>query len=128
MAEPNPSSPNLHALIIEDEMLVGMGMQSVLAQIGFSSFAFASTAAQALEQGRLRRPDLVTADIGLMDGDGLAACRALEAELGQLPIIYVTGQPSDLSGEPAATVVSKPFTASDIATAYAKVGTRAQAA
>ena len=122
------ADPTRHALIIEDEMLIGMGMQSVLAEIGFSSFAFASTARQALEQARLRRPDLVTADIGLLDGNGLAACRALQAELGPLPIIYVTGQAADLDQEPGLTVIAKPFTAADIAAAYTTVSTGERAA
>ncbi len=118
MAEPDASSQNRHALIIEDDILVGMDMQSMLAGIGFESFAFASTANQALQQARLRRPDLVTADLGLLDGDGLAACRALQAEFGPLRVIFVTGQAADLDQEPGLTVVAKPF----IAAAYASVG------
>ena len=122
------ADPTRHALIIEDDMLVGMDMQSVLAEIGFGSFAFASTARQALEQARLRRPDLVTADIGLLDGDGLDACRALQAEFGPLPVIYVTGQAADLDRQAGLTVVAKPFTAADIAMAYAAVSAGARAA
>ena len=117
-----------HALIIEDEMLVGMDMQAMLARMGFSSFAFASTALQAVEQARLRRPDLVTADIGLLDGDGLQACRAVEAECGPLPIIYVTGHDGALAGRPDLTVVAKPFTAADIKAAYAAVSAQSPAA
>ena len=122
------SETSRHALIIEDEMVTGMDMQSMLGGLGFNSFAFASTARQALDQARLHRPDLVTADIGLLDGDGLQACRALEAECGPLPIIYVTGRSEDLEGTPGAIVVSKPFTAADIASAYAAVSTSREAA
>ncbi len=115
------SEPSRHALIIEDEMLVGMGMQAMLADIGFTSFAFASTARQALDQARLQRPDLVTADIALLDGDGLEACRALEAECGPLPTIYVTGQDMSRMSDSGLTVVAKPFTSVDIAAAFARV-------
>ena len=108
-----------HALIIEDEMVIGIGMQMALSEIGFDSFAFASTASQALEQARLRRPDLVTADIGLLDGDGMEACRELQSQCGPLAIIYVTGQDHQLLRQSGVTVVPKPFTAADIATAYA---------
>jgi CheY-like chemotaxis protein len=121
------ATPSRHALIIEDDMLTGLEMQSVLSGIGFDSFAFASTAFQALDQARLRRPDLVTADIGLLDGDGLEACRALEAECGPLPIIYVTGQ-AGAEPEPRRAVVDKPFSAADIARAYAQVTQAPQAA
>ena len=91
MAEPI-ASKSLHVLIIEDEILVGMGMQSMLADIGFDSFAFASTANQALQQARMRRPDLVTADIGLLDGDGLAAWKNVAGHLG------LQGRGRDLKG------------------------------
>ena len=115
------AEPSRHALIIEDDMVVGMDMQDVLTGIGFATFAFASTARQALEQAALRRPDLVTADIGLLDGDGLAACDALQAAHGPLRVIYVTGQAQDLTGSGERTVVAKPFSAADIAVAYATV-------
>ena len=66
-----------HVLIIEDEMLIGIDVLNCLATLGFDTFAFASAQAQALEQARLRRPDLVTIDVGLLDGDGLSAADAL---------------------------------------------------
>jgi DNA-binding response OmpR family regulator len=104
----------LHALIIEDEMLVSLDMRQCLSEIGFDSFAFAGTEAQALEQGRLRRPDLITVDVRLLDGDGLAAARSLGRELGALPTIYVTGDPAALTGTPDAVVVEKPFAPQDL--------------
>ena len=119
--------PPRHALIIEDEMIVGMSMQSILAELGFDSVAFASTAGQALEQARVRRPDLVTADISLLDGDGVEACRALEAEYGRLLIIYVTGQEAP-APEPGHAVVVKPFSPLDISFAYRALKDSAEAA
>ncbi len=109
-------------------MVVGMDMQSVLAAMGFVSFAFASTTRQALEQAALNRPDLVTADIGLLDGDGLEACRALQAAYGPLAVIYVTGQAGDITHDGGLTVVAKPFSPADIAAAYATVCTGHRAA
>jgi CheY-like chemotaxis protein len=117
-----------HALIIEDEMLTGMDMQGLLAELGFGSFAFASTAHQALTEARLRRPDLVTADIALLDGDGLDACRALQAECGPLPIIYCTGMHQRLENTPGVTVLAKPFGRADLTRAYEEVVGRGAAA
>src|ERR1700761_5471530 len=82
-----------HALIVEDELIIGMGLQSLLTEFGFETFAFASTERQAVEQAKLRCPDLVTVDIGLMAGDGATAMQAIEAECGPLPALYVTGSP-----------------------------------
>jgi CheY-like chemotaxis protein len=98
-----------HVLIIEDEMLVGMDMVHHLSGIGFDSFAFAGTELQALEQARLKRPDLVTVDVRLLDGDGRAAAGALTRELGELAVIYVTGDPEALADTPGLVVVEKPF-------------------
>jgi CheY-like chemotaxis protein len=60
-----------HALIIEDELVVGLDLQEVLSDLGFGSFAFASTARQAVEQAHLHRPDLVTADLELLTATGV---------------------------------------------------------
>ena len=115
------AGPPRHALIIEDEMLTGLTMQMALGEVGFGSFAFASTARQALDQAGLRRPDLVTADVGLLDGDGVEACEALQSAFGPLAVIYVTGQVERFGDTPGLTVVAKPFTAADIAAACAAV-------
>jgi DNA-binding response OmpR family regulator len=104
----------LHVLIIEDEMLVGMDMVHHLSDIGFATFAFAGTAAQAMEQARLKRPDLVTVDVGLLDGDGRAAAGALKREHGALAVIYVTGDPEALADTPGAVIVEKPFGRHDL--------------
>src|ERR1700761_2841477 len=99
----------LHALIIEDEIISGVGMQLLLSDLGFESFAFAGAQAQALEQALLKRPDLVTVDVGLLDGDGLAAAREIHRTIGPTPTIYVTGYPHALAEHPHAVVVEKPF-------------------
>lgn len=111
----------LHALIIEDEIVVGYDVQHALADIGFESFAFASTVAQALEQARLKRPDLLTVDLSLLDGNGMDAAGVIHRTLGPTPTIYVTGQPRSLARHPHAIVVEKPFAPQDIARAYRKV-------
>jgi CheY-like chemotaxis protein len=114
-----PSPPGGHALIIEDELLLGMGMQSVLAPLGYSSFAFASTAIQALELAKLQRPDLITVDVNLMHGTGMEAVKTITDACGPTAIIYVTGDPSALAGVADAVIVRKPFSPADIARACA---------
>ncbi len=111
--------PGLHALIIEDELITGMGLQVLLSDLGFTSFAFASAQGQALEQARLRRPDLLTVDVGLLDGDGVAAAHAIFADVGVLPTIYVTGQAQTLAAFDPAVVLEKPIGAADLARAFA---------
>lgn len=109
---------SLHALIIEDEIISGIGMQLVLADLGFDSFAFAGTAGQALEQAMIRKPDLLTVDLGLLDGDGLSAAREIHRAVGPSPTVFVTGDARALADQPHAVVVEKPYGPGDMARAY----------
>ncbi|CAN5259896.1 N/A [soil metagenome] len=112
----------LHALIIEDDMIVGLDLQAHLAGLGYESFAFASTADQAVEQAKLRAPDLATVDVGLLDGDGLAAVRAVEAECGPVPTLFITGDPERAqAAHPGRVVLAKPFAAGRLRDAVERV-------
>lgn len=111
------ATDGLHALIVEDELLAGMGLQSMLSRMGYDSFAFASTEAQALEQARLHRPDLVTVDLSLLAGDGLQAARTIVDAVGPVAMMFVTGDPKGVDGLDGATVVGKPVTPGVLAAA-----------
>jgi two-component system, response regulator PdtaR len=121
LSHPSDSAGRRHALIIEDEIIVGLDVQSVLSDLGFTSFAFASTARQALEQVRLRRPDLVTADVNLLDGDGVDVAQALQAAYGPFPVVFVTGDLSAAGRVGPATFVSKPFAPDALRSACARM-------
>jgi len=112
-----------HALIIEDELIIALGLQAQLSELGYRSFAFAGTERQALEQALLKCPDLVTVDVGLLDGSGLAAADAILAACGPLPVVYVTGDAAAACGRPG--LVEKPV--SDQALAAAIIAARADA-
>ena len=112
-----------HALIIEDELVIALGLQAQLAELGYGSFAFASTDQQAVEQARLQCPDLVTVDIGLLDGNGIDAIDAVLQACGPLPVIYVTGDGQAARATPGAVVVEKPV--SDHALAMALIRAKA---
>jgi DNA-binding response OmpR family regulator len=114
-------SKGLHALIIEDDLIAGLGMQMALAPLGFKSFAFASTPRQALEQARLRRPDLMTVDIHLLYGDGPQAVREIERVLGDLAVLYVTGAPPLESALDGRELICKPFGVADVQAAYERL-------
>ena len=107
--EPGLPLPGGHVLIIEDEMIVGLDLQAELTRMGYASFAFASTDEQAAEQAALRRPDLATVDLGLLDGDGFSAARAVEACCGPTPILFITGDAERVTPAPGRVVLPKPF-------------------
>ena len=104
-----------HALIVEDDLVSGLGVQHLLEELGYTSFAFAGTGAQAGEQSRLRRPDLLTVDLGLLDGDGLEACHQVETACGPVPVVFITGSPEQAPRDRA--VVEKPVDARALARA-----------
>jgi CheY-like chemotaxis protein len=45
-----------HVLIIEDEALVALHLETILADYGATSFSFAETEAEAVRQARRRLP------------------------------------------------------------------------
>lgn len=114
-ATPLEDHERRHALIVEDDLLTGLDLQAMLQPLGYESFAFASTSDQALEQARLRTPDLATVDVGLLDGDGFAAAAGLAELLGALPTVFITGDPQSVrNADPARVVLGKPVTALDL--------------
>lgn len=115
-----PDAP--HVLIVEDELVIAMGLQALLTDFGFRSFAFASTARQALEQAVLRCPDLVTIDVGLMAGDGNEAVLAIEEACGPVPTVFITGAPSTAAAPPEAAVLAKPVSKAGLARTLRRLG------
>lgn len=98
-----------HALIIEDEMLIALEVESLLHEFGFESCDIADNPADALRLALAHRPDLMTADLRIMGGTGIEAVDAITEQLGPIPHIYVTGNPDMLQGR-SAPVVDKPLT------------------
>ncbi len=97
-----------HALIVEDELIIALGLQAQLSDLGFKSFSFASAVRQAVEQAELVCPDLVTVDVGLLDGSGLDAVEAILQVCGPLPVIYITGDRTAAPHGAPVVVLEKP--------------------
>src|SRR4051812_46581666 len=98
-----------HALIIEDEILIAFEVQHVLEELGFDSFDLASSPTDAIASARAHRPDLITADLRIIGGTGLEAVEAITAQMGEIPVVYVTANAEQLLGRRAPAVVEKPI-------------------
>jgi CheY-like chemotaxis protein len=99
----------MHVLIIEDEPLVALDLQCFLEELGADSVEIAETENQALFLAGERRPDLITADYGLREGTGPAAVRRIRDDLGEVPVVYVTGQPERCATEAGQSqIIAKP--------------------
>ncbi len=91
--EPLPSLLGAKVLIVDDDADARELLRSILAQSG-ASVRTASSAAEAMEQFRTRRPDVLVSDIGMPGRDGydlIREIRSLATESGaQIPALALT--------------------------------------
>lgn len=100
----------MHALIIEDECLIAMAIEGILARCGFTSFDFAATAEDAVQAAQANCPDLITADVELDPGSGIEAVSRI-CSGPPIPVIFITGTPAEAATRlPLHPIVVKPFT------------------
>ncbi len=101
-------------LIIEDEPLIALDIQTLVEQLGHDVTTIARTHTEAVRGALKSRPGLILADIQLADGSsGLDAVNEILG-LQELPVIFITAFPERfLTGhapEPA-FLITKPFSA-----------------
>src|SRR2546428_5856394 len=77
-------------LVVDDDPMVATTVQRVLRPEGYE-VEVALGGAQALEQARAQRPDLVVLVLMMPGVDGLEVCRQLRAS-GDLPILMLTAR------------------------------------
>jgi two-component system, response regulator PdtaR len=76
-------------LIVEDETLVGMGLQDQLTRMGHQVIAQAASATEALDLFRCRQPDVVLIDIRLNGGDGIELAKEC-LSVRRVPMIVIS--------------------------------------
>ena len=100
-------------MIIEDEAIIAMDIESIVADMGHRITGVARTRAEAVKLGRADVPDLILADIQLADNSsGIDAVNDLLGQFGNLPVIFITAYPERLlTGErpEPAFLISKPY-------------------
>src|SRR3954463_11347153 len=111
----------MHAFIIEDDYLIGQSLRDMLERLGFTTFSFARSEDAAVLGTGDREIDLITADIRLLPGDGLAAVETICAKR-RIPVIFVTGYADEVRDRaPDAVVVQKPVNDEELAAAVRSV-------
>ena len=77
-------------LIVEDEVLIAMGIQQKLEKFGYQVVGIASSGEAALAQVIEHQPDLILMDI-VIDGrmDGIEASQKIQEQFG-IPVIFLT--------------------------------------
>lgn len=110
----------MHAFIIEDDYLIGQSLRDMLERMGFTRFSFARSEDSAVLGAGGQPIDLITADVRLLPGDGLAAVRTI-CETRDIPVVFITGYAEELIDRaPAEIVVQKPINEAELATAIRK--------
>jgi Response regulator of the LytR/AlgR family len=99
-------------LIIEDESVIAMDLESLVEGLGHSVIGIARTRSEALRLVEAKRPGLVLADIQLADGSsGLDAVNDM-LKTFSVPVIFITAYPERfLTGErpEPAFLIAKPL-------------------
>lgn len=112
-----------HALVIEDDALIAFDLEDMLLASGFTSVDLAPTVGDAIKLARTRRPNLVTADFRLADGTGVQAVAAIRAAIGEVPVIYITGNVDSVELGKGETALEKPIDGGRLADACRRVAT-----
>lgn len=111
-------------LIIEDEAVIAMDLENVVADMGHQITGVARTRDKAISLAASDVPDLVLADIQLADNSsGIDAVNDILAAHGDRPVIFITAFPERLlTGEKPepAFLIAKPFTEEQVRSAVSQ--------
>ncbi len=103
---------NTTILIIEDEPIIALDIESMVEELGHTVIGIARTHREALELFRSKKPGLILADVKLADGSsGLEAVNDILEEVN-VPVIFITAYPERLltGSKPEPTfLITKPF-------------------
>jgi two-component system, response regulator PdtaR len=106
------SEKPLRILVVEDEILIALELESLLQDLGHEVVGMAASSAEALSLGQELKPDLAFVDVHLSDGPtGIDVARVLAAQQ-QVTVLFMTANakriPEDFAG--AWGVIAKPYT------------------
>lgn len=117
------SQTRAEVLIIEDEPLIAMDLETIVRDLGHDVSAVAVTRDEAVAAARTCRPGLVLADIQLADdSSGIDAVRDILDEFS-VPVIFITAFPERLlTGERSEPtfLITKPFQRATVKAAIAQ--------
>jgi|GEM_PF-1282462 len=82
-----------HALIIEQNMVIGSALSKRLSDLGFDSFDHVWTEEDAIEIADMRPPDLILVGDSLETGDTIEAARRI-CRKRDVPVLLVTADSS----------------------------------
>ncbi|MGA1869352.1 MAG: response regulator [bacterium] len=91
-------------MIVDDEMIIAIGLGKRLQQMGFTISSVASSAKEAIKQAERDKPDIVLMDINMCgELDGIEAAKQIKSTSNAL-IAFLTGYPDKKMMEEAKIV------------------------
>ena len=113
----------LRILIVEDEFLIALELESLLQDIGHDVLGIAASSQEAIALSRELSPDLAFVDIHLADGlTGIDVARHL-SDQHHVTVLFMTANakriPEDFAG--ARGVIAKPYTERGVKEALAYI-------
>lgn len=82
--------PTERILIVEDDGIAAIGLESTITTLGYESVGIAFTAAEAVEKALHAHPDLILMDIKLKgERDGISAAEEIHRTC-DIPVVYLT--------------------------------------
>ncbi|WP_417257851.1 response regulator [Celeribacter sp.] len=111
-------------LIIEDEAIIALDLQSIVSDMGHEITGVGRTASGAVTLAEKEKPDLILSDIQLADGSsGIDAVNEILKSAGDIPVIFITAFPERLltgdRPEPA-FVITKPYSEEQVQSAVSQ--------
>ncbi|WP_417249298.1 response regulator [Celeribacter sp.] len=111
-------------MVIEDEAIIALDIQSIVSEMGHYVTGVAPTAKAAVALFEKEMPDLILSDIQLADGSsGIDAVNDILKAAGDVPVIFITAFPERLlTGErpEPAFVIPKPYTEQQVKSAVSQ--------
>jgi two-component system, response regulator PdtaR len=115
----------MKVLIVEDESMMGLGLEDEIIAAGHTILGPLASTAAALLLARIERPAIAIIDLDLRPTqDGAELARVLDSDLG-VPCVFLTHDPRKLeaSTDSAIGVMKKPVPLDDISRALEVVAT-----
>ena len=111
-------------MIIEDEAIISMDLESIVAEMGHRVTGIARTETAAVKLAQEERPDLILSDIQLADNSsGIDAVNKILQGQEDCPVIFITAFPERLltgEGPEPAFLISKPYTEEQVRSAVSQ--------
>ncbi len=108
--------PQSHILVVEDDHMVATLISYALRELGGFAVKVANGGDAALESLGILRPDLILLDRWMpgTGGDEVFHFARQNAQTSTIPIVFVTGDLSDLPDDGVYRVLKKPFEVRDL--------------